>query len=79
MTVKKFAELIDKPVTAVITELLRNGIVTNLNESIDFETAAIISEDLGVKVERGSEKIRRDRVNKADPRATPRTPNRKRR
>ncbi|MFO0704956.1 MAG: translation initiation factor IF-2 [Candidatus Andersenbacteria bacterium] len=54
VTVKRFAELLDKPVTAVITELLRNGIVANLNESIDFETAAIISEDLGVKVERGS-------------------------
>jgi len=53
VTVKRFAELLEKPVTAVITELLRNGIVANLNESIDFETAAIISEDLGVKVERG--------------------------
>jgi translation initiation factor IF-2 len=55
ITVKKFAEKIELPVTQVITELLRNGIVANLNESIDFETAAIISEDLGVKVEKATE------------------------
>lgn len=55
ITVKRFAELLEMPVTDVIAELLRNGIVANLNESIDFETAAIISEDLGVKVERSKE------------------------
>lgn len=55
ITVKKFAERLDMPVTKVITELLRNGFVVNLNESIDFETAAVISEDLGVKVEKSQE------------------------
>lgn len=55
ITVKAFAERLDLSVPAVITELLKNGIVANLNESIDFETAAIISEDLGVKVEKSEE------------------------
>ncbi|MFH0830680.1 MAG: translation initiation factor IF-2 [Parcubacteria group bacterium] len=57
ITVKRFGELLEMPVTSIITELLRNGIVANLNESIDFETAAIISEDLGVKVERSSKAV----------------------
>ncbi|MFO0702498.1 MAG: translation initiation factor IF-2 [Candidatus Andersenbacteria bacterium] len=55
VTVKAFAERLDLSVSEVITELLKNGIVANLNESIDFETAAIISEDLGVKVEKSEE------------------------
>lgn len=55
ITVKEFATRLDKSVAEVITELLKNGITVNLNESIDFETAAIISEDLGVKVEKAEE------------------------
>ncbi len=55
ITVKEFAERLDMNVTEVIGELLKNGIVANLNESIDFETAAIISEDLGAKVEKSEE------------------------
>jgi translation initiation factor IF-2 len=55
INLKKFAERLDIPVTTIITELLRNGIMVNLNESIDFETAAIISEDLGVKVIKSDE------------------------
>jgi len=55
ITVKAFAERLDLSVSEVITVLLKNGIVANLNESIDFETAAIISEDLGVTVEKSEE------------------------
>ncbi len=55
ITVKDFAERLDLNVTEVIGELLKNGIVANINESIDFETAAIISEDLGAKVKKSTE------------------------
>ncbi|MFZ6035647.1 MAG: translation initiation factor IF-2 [Patescibacteria group bacterium] len=48
ITVRDFAALIEKPVAAVIQELMKNGILANLNEQIDFETASIIAQDFGV-------------------------------
>lgn len=51
LTVKRFAEVLDLPVADVIRELLNDGIVASINESIDFETASIVAGDLGYKVE----------------------------
>jgi len=51
ITVKKFSELLDLPIGTVITELMKNGILATINEQIDFETASIISQDLGFIVE----------------------------
>ena len=48
--VKELAERMELPVTTVISELMKNGLMVTINENIDFETAAIISEDLGFKV-----------------------------
>ncbi|PID52122.1 MAG: translation initiation factor IF-2 [Candidatus Moraniibacteriota bacterium] len=47
ITVKKFAEILDMPATDLIAELMKNGIMATINEEIDFDTAAIIAEDLG--------------------------------
>lgn len=47
VTVKKFAEILDMPATTLIGELMKNGIIATINEEIDFDTAAIIAEDLG--------------------------------
>ncbi|HCP08528.1 MAG TPA: translation initiation factor IF-2 [Candidatus Moranbacteria bacterium] len=51
VTVKKFSELLGMPIGAVITELMKNGILATINEQIDFETASIIAQDLGYEVE----------------------------
>lgn len=51
ITVKKFAEILEMPATAVITELMKNGIMATINEEIDFDTASIIAEDLGFHAE----------------------------
>lgn len=51
VTVKKFAEILDLSVSAVITELMRNGIMATINEEIDFDTASIIAQDLGFETE----------------------------
>ncbi|MCX6785687.1 MAG: translation initiation factor IF-2 [Candidatus Komeilibacteria bacterium] len=53
--VKDFAEKLNLPVTKIIAELIKNGIMSSLNERIDFTTATIIGEDLGYKVEHLSE------------------------
>ena len=46
VTVKKFAEILDIPVTDLIAELMKNGIIATINEEVDYDTAAIIAEDL---------------------------------
>jgi translation initiation factor IF-2 len=49
ITVRDFATLVNRPVAAIIQELMKNGILANLNEQIDYETASIIAQDLGFK------------------------------
>jgi len=50
IVVKKLAQLMKIPVTKLILELMKNGVMASLNQEIDFETASIIAEDLGFKV-----------------------------
>lgn len=47
ITVKQFAEKADKRVADMIAILMRNGIMATINETLDYETAAIIAEDMG--------------------------------
>jgi translation initiation factor IF-2 len=51
VTVGKLAELLSVPVTQVITELFKNGIMATVNEQIDFDTAQIIVGELNLDVE----------------------------
>ncbi len=54
VTVRDFAERLSLPVTTVITELMKNGILANLNENIDKDTASVLAEDLGFTVGQGT-------------------------
>lgn len=47
VTVKKLSDILGLPVSSVITELMKNKILATINEEIDFETASIITQDLG--------------------------------
>lgn len=49
IVVHEFAKKLNMPVTKVISSLMNNGIMANLNQTIDFEIATIISEELGYK------------------------------
>lgn len=51
VTVKKLGDILDVPVSQVITELMKNKILATINEEIDFETASIIAQDLGFVTE----------------------------
>ena len=51
ITVGELAEKLNLPVTNLIGELFKNGIVSTINQRIDFETASIIVEELGLDVE----------------------------
>jgi len=49
--VGELAERLDLPVTRLIAELMKNGVMATINEQIDFDTAAIVSSDLGFEIE----------------------------
>lgn len=50
ITVRDFAASLGVPVVQVLSALLRNGVTATINESIDFDTAAIIGDELGFEI-----------------------------
>lgn len=55
--VKDLALLLNLPVTRVIKELMKNNIFATINQEIDFDTAAVIADDLGYAAEKSGEEI----------------------
>ncbi len=51
ITVGALADKLSLPVTRLISELFKNGVMATVNERIDFDTAQIIVEELGLDVE----------------------------
>jgi len=51
ITVGDLSKRLGVSAASVVAELMKNGVMATINESIDFETAAIISEYLGLEVE----------------------------
>ncbi|MFA5039997.1 MAG: translation initiation factor IF-2, partial [Candidatus Omnitrophota bacterium] len=50
ISVRDFAQVINRPVNLVIKELMKNGVMASLNQKIDFETAAILGDEFGLKL-----------------------------
>ncbi|MFH1890837.1 MAG: translation initiation factor IF-2 [Candidatus Kuenenbacteria bacterium] len=59
IVVKEMAKRMEVPVTTLIMELMHNGVMASLNQDIDFETAAIIAEDMGFKIEQSEENFQK--------------------
>jgi translation initiation factor IF-2 len=66
IVVKDLAAKMGMKVTDLIAELMKNKIFASLNETIDFETAAIVGDDLGFEIvkvrtdlERGRDMLRK--------------------
>lgn len=51
LTVGTLAEKLEVPVTQLIAELMKNGVLATVNERIDFDTAAIIASEIDPDVE----------------------------
>lgn len=51
ITVGALAERLMIPVTKLIAELMKNGVMATVNERIDFDTAQIIVQELGLDIE----------------------------
>lgn len=50
ITVRELSEKMDVSPINVIKELMSNGIMANINQNIDFDTAAIVAEEMGFEV-----------------------------
>lgn len=64
ITVGDLAGKLDIPVATLIGELFKNGIMTTVNQRIDFDTAEIIvgELDLGVQLEKAAEEVASDQT-----------------
>src|SRR5947208_255292 len=76
ITVGALADRLNLPVTRLIGELFKNGVMATVNERIDFDTAQIIVQELELDVElvkkdeenASPERIKRTAGDKAVPR-----------
>jgi translation initiation factor IF-2 len=50
ISVKEFSDKIGVPVAKVIGELMKNGVLVNLNAPIDYDTAFLIGEAFGITI-----------------------------
>jgi len=51
ISVGELAKRLGVSAAAVVSELMKNGVMATINENVDYETASIIAEYLGVSVE----------------------------
>ena len=51
LSVRQLADLLQISAIDIIKRLMRNGIMANINQAIDYETAAAISTDIGYEVQ----------------------------
>lgn len=50
--IKELSVATQLPVGQILTELIKNGINSNINDSIDFDTAALVLDDLNITVKK---------------------------
>lgn len=63
---KDLAAAMGLPVTTIMAELFKNGVMAAMNELIDFETAAIIAQDLGFKTVAADDNKQQNKKEEAD-------------
>ncbi len=52
ITVKEFAEKTGVQVPEVVSTLMKNGVMASINQNIDFDTAAIVAEEMDIQVKK---------------------------
>lgn len=50
ISVRDFSAMANMPVNKILAELMKNGVFASINERIDFDTAAIIGENLNLEI-----------------------------
>jgi translation initiation factor IF-2 len=59
LTVKELSIILKLDVTVIIKKLIDNGVMATINEEVDYDTAAIVSHDLGFEVSEKQEQTSR--------------------
>jgi len=67
ITVGSLAEQLKLPVTRLISELMKNGIMATINERLDFDTAQIIVGELGLDIKLEHKKSATEPVKREKP------------
>ena len=62
VSIKELAEKIGKPGADIIKQLFVLGIIVNINQSIDYDTAALVASELGVTLEQKLEKTNEEKM-----------------
>ena len=52
LSVKQLAELLKVSAVEIIKQLMRNGVMANINQAIDFDTAALVATHFGYKAKK---------------------------
>ena len=50
LTVKELSDLLQMPITKLIMEFMKNGILATQNENIDHDTASLVAQELGFTI-----------------------------
>ncbi len=58
--VQDLAKKLELPIGNILSTLLKNGVLANLNDDLDYETAAIIAQELGYKTEESTKELEKD-------------------
>ena len=66
VSVRQFSQSVGVSPIRVVAELLKNGVMTTVNGSIDFDTAVIIAEPFWVEVERDTAAVKSEDLLKGD-------------
>ncbi len=62
VSIKELAEKIGKPGAEIIKQLFVLGVIVNINQAIDFDTAALVSSELGVTLEQKLEQTNEEKM-----------------
>ena len=49
LSVKQLADILDVSAIEVIKQLMRNGIMANINQAVDYEAASAVASSLGIE------------------------------
>lgn len=74
LSVREFADLLKVPVTEIIGALVKNGVMATINESIDFDTMAIIADGMGITLQEAHEEDVKKEVKRNKKNLTSRPP-----
>lgn len=66
LTVKDLADALDISPVEIIKDLMKNGIMANINQQIDYETAAVVAQDLGFETKEAVPEVAESAIEEAE-------------